>query len=173
MSRLRWIGTFLGLCLMTVGQGTIAAPDFVPQHEKADSLLVVKSERKLYLYKDGEVLRSFDIALGLIPEGPKEREGDFRTPEGHYHLAARNPNSDYFLSIQISYPDARDVARARAANVAPGGQIMIHGRPNVPKYSETRYQTWDWTDGCIAVSNSDMVDIWLMTDSATPIEIRP
>jgi murein L,D-transpeptidase YafK len=172
MIRLSWLGLIVGLGL-SVGESSIAAPGLAPQHEKADRLLVVKSERKLYLLRGGEVLRSFDIALGLIPEGPKQREGDFRTPEGNYHLSARNPNSDYFLSIQISYPDVRDVARARAAAVDPGGQIMIHGRPNEPKYSESRYQTWDWTDGCIAVSNSDMVDIWLMTDEATPIEIRP
>ena len=118
-------------------------------------------------------MRSFEIALGLIPNGPKQRSGDFRTPEGIYQLGARNPSSDYFLSIQISYPDSEDVARARAAAVDPGGQIMIHGQPNEPKYSESRYQAWDWTDGCIAVSNSDMVDIWLMTDEAIPIEIRP
>ncbi len=166
------VGLCLGLGLFLAG-GTIAAPGLTPQHEKVDYLLVIKSERKLYLYKEGEVLRSFDIALGLIPEGPKRREGDFRTPEGTYRLNVRNPDSDYFLSIQISYPDETDVARARAANVDPGGQIMIHGRPNVPKYSESRYQSWDWTDGCIAVSNSDMVDIWLMTDETTPIEIRP
>lgn len=172
MKRFSWIVVCLGLCLSAVS-GMNAAAEFIPEYEKADFLLVEKSERKLHLYKDGEILRSFDIALGLIPEGPKLREGDFKTPEGRYQLAARNPNSDYFLSIQISYPDARDVERARADNVSPGGQIMIHGRPNAPKYTESRYQTWDWTDGCIAVSNSDMVDIWLMTDSETPIEIRP
>jgi murein L,D-transpeptidase YafK len=172
MIRFTWLGLIVGLGL-SIGENSIAAPGLAPQHEKADRLLVVKSERKLYLLKEGEVLRSFDIALGLIPEGPKQREGDFRTPEGNYHLSARNQNSDYFLSIQISYPDARDVARARAAAIDPGGEIMIHGRPNEPKYLESRYQTWDWTDGCIAVSNSDMVDIWLMTDEATPIEIRP
>jgi murein L,D-transpeptidase YafK len=119
------------------------------------------------------VLRDFDIALGLMPEGPKEREGDFRTPEGHYFLEAKNPNSDYFLSVKISYPNPDDLARARASGVDPGGQIMIHGQPNEPKYSATRYQGLDWTDGCVAVSNSDMVDIWLMTREGIPIEIRP
>ncbi len=172
MKKLRWTVLCIGLYL-SVGISIVAAAEFIPEYKKADFLFVMKSERKLYLYKDGELLRSFDIALGLIPEGPKQREGDFRTPEGRYQLSARNPNSDYFLSIQISYPDARDIERARVANVSPGGQIMIHGSPNEPKYSESRYQTWDWTDGCIAVSNSDMVDIWLMTDSKTPIEIRP
>ena len=144
-----------------------------PHYGRADALLIVKSERKLYLLKDGEVLRDFDIALGLMPEGPKQREGDFRTPEGRYFLETKNPNSDYFLSVKISYPNAQDVARARAQGIDPGGQIMIHGQPNQPKHSESRYQGLDWTDGCIAVSNSDMIDIWLMTDAGTPIEIRP
>jgi len=173
MKRVPWVAFIIGVGLLT-GEDLNAAPGLASQYVQADYLLVVKSERKLYLLKEGEVLRSFDIALGLIPKGPKRREGDFRTPEGTYHLGARNPNSDYFLSIHISYPDAQDVARAHAAAVSPGGQIMIHGRPNEPKYTESRYQTMDWTDGCIAVSNSDMVDIWLMTDEkAIPIEIRP
>ena len=172
MKKLLWVLASAGLYL-SLGVGILVAAEFIPKYEKADFLLVMKSERKLYLYTDSEVLRSFDIALGLIPEGAKQREGDFRTPEGRYQLSTKNPNSNYFLSIQISYPDARDIERARAANVSPGGQIMIHGYPNEPKYSESIYQTWDWTDGCVAVSNSDMVDIWLMTDSETLIEIRP
>ena len=139
----------------------------------ADSVLVVKSERKLYLLKAGRILRAFDVALGLVPNGPKRREGDFRTPEGRYLLDARNPNSDYFLSIHVSYPDESDRARARAQGVDPGGAIMIHGLPNEPKQDLKRYVGTDWTDGCIAVSNSDMVDIWLMTSESTPIEIRP
>ena len=141
--------------------------------ERADYVVVDKSDRKLYLYKTGRVLREFDIALGQMPNGPKQREGDFRTPEGKYFLDARNVNSDFFLSIHISYPNEADRARARAQGVDPGGQIMIHGLPNQPKYSLRRYEDTDWTDGCIAVSNSDMVDIWLMTRDSTPIEIRP
>lgn len=140
---------------------------------KADFLLVDKSDRKLFVYRDGEILRAFDVALGAVPEGPKRQEGDLKTPEGEYQLSYRNPDSDFFLSIQISYPNASDIARARADNVDPGGQIMIHGLPNLPILSPGSYQGWDWTDGCIAVSNSDMVDIWLMTEENTPIEIRP
>lgn len=161
------------LLLALFASGGPRADTLSPHYEKADSLLIVKSERKLYLLKEGEVLRDFDIALGLMPEGPKQREGDFRTPEGLYYLDARNPNSDYFLSLHISYPNPQDLARARSQDVEPGGQIMIHGQPNEPKYSESRYENWDWTDGCVAVSNSDMVDIWLMTEEGTPIEIRP
>ena len=171
---MRWLGrTGLVFSLAICGIGPAWGDNLSPHYARADSVLIVKSERKLYLLKNGEVLRDFDIALGLMPEGRKEREGDFRTPEGRYHLEVKNPNSDYFLSVKISYPNARDLARARALGVDPGGQIMIHGQPNQPRYSESRYQGLDWTDGCIAVSNSDMVDIWLMTGEGTPIEIRP
>lgn len=139
----------------------------------ADKVLVQKGARKLHLLQNNKVFRSFDIALGLVPEGDKEEEGDFKTPEGKYYLDLRNPNSDYFLSIRISYPNAEDVREASSRGVSAGGQIMIHGQPNVPTYSEAYYKLEDWTNGCIAVSNSDMIDIWLMTPNNVPIEIEP
>jgi murein L,D-transpeptidase YafK len=139
----------------------------------ADRVVVLKSERKLQLLHKGAVLRTFKIALGLRPEGHKEFEGDFRTPEGQYRLTRRNPNSEYFLSIQVDYPNERDVARARKQGLRPGGSIMIHGQPNVPRKPRDYYTNVDWTEGCIAVSNSDMVEIWLMTPPDTPIEIQP
>jgi murein L,D-transpeptidase YafK len=139
----------------------------------ADAVLVEKSKRKLHLITDGEAFRTFEIALGIQPVGDKLKEGDFRTPEGRYTLDARNPNSEFFLSIHVSYPDASDRAQASQLGVDPGGAIMIHGQPNEPNKSEVYYRTQDWTNGCIAVSNSDMIDIWLMTDDNTPIEIRP
>ena len=144
-----------------------------PIVERADRVLVVKSERKLYLMKGNSALREFDVSLGLAPTGHKLRSGDSRTPEGTYYLDARNVDSNFFLSIHVSYPNDSDRRHAAALGVDPGGQIMIHGQPNQPRYSESRYQGLDWTDGCIAVSNSDMVDIWLMTGEGTPIEIRP
>lgn len=139
----------------------------------ADKILVHKSERKLYLMNNGTALRTFKIALGLRPEGHKQFEGDFRTPEGVYRLTRRNPNSEYFLSILVDYPNDKDVKRARAQGLRPGGAIMIHGQPNTPKKSRDYYSNVDWTEGCIAVSNSDMVEIWLMTPPDTPIEILP
>lgn len=139
----------------------------------ADKVVVRKSERKLYLMNQDTVLRTFKIALGLRPEGHKQFEGDFRTPEGTYRLTRRNPNSEYFLSIQVDYPNPQDVQRARAQGLSPGGAIMIHGRPNTPRKSRDYYANVDWTEGCIAVSNSDMVEIWLMTPPGTPIEILP
>ncbi|MDX1516427.1 MAG: L,D-transpeptidase family protein [Woeseiaceae bacterium] len=139
----------------------------------ADLVIVEKAKRKLHLVRDGEAFRTFDIALGISPVGDKTQEGDFRTPEGRYILDSRNPNSEYFLSIHVSYPNPQDLREARARGVEPGGAIMIHGQPNEPTYSEAFYRTRDWTNGCIAVSNSDMIDIWLMTGENTPIEIRP
>ncbi len=139
----------------------------------ADEVIIDKSDRELHLMSDGEIFRTFKIALGIRPDGDKKKEGDFKTPEGRYRLDVRNPNSDYFLSIHVSYPDALDRREASQEGLDPGGSIMIHGQPNLPSRSETYYRTQDWTNGCIAVSNSDMIDIWLMTGENTPIEIRP
>jgi len=139
----------------------------------ADKVVVRKAERKLQLIRDGEAFRTFDVALGVAPSGHKEEEGDNRTPEGTYWLDLRNPRSDYFLSIRISYPNDTDRRTARQKGVDPGGQIMIHGQPNTPTYSPAYYRQADWTNGCIAVSNSDMIDIWLMTPNRVPIEILP
>ncbi|MBT8096399.1 MAG: L,D-transpeptidase family protein [Woeseia sp.] len=140
---------------------------------EAELVIVEKAARKLHLMRDGQALRTFEVALGVAPLGNKEEEGDARTPEGRYILDLRNPDSDFFLSIRISYPNDDDRRRARQKGVNPGGQIMIHGQPNVPTYSDGYYRNEDWTNGCIAVSNSDMIDIWLMTPDGTPIEIRP
>ena len=139
----------------------------------ADRVVVHKAQRRLDLMKAGSVLRSFHVALGLSPEGDKREEGDFRTPEGHYQLVERNADSDYFLSIRVSYPNDLDRREARARGHAPGGLIMIHGMPNMPTRSAEYYRRTDWTNGCIAVSNADMVDIWLMTARNTPIDILP
>jgi murein L,D-transpeptidase YafK len=139
----------------------------------ADQVIVRKATRRLELLRGSEVVASYRVALGLDPVGPKQREGDFRTPEGRYQLARRNPNSDFFLSIQISYPSDEDARRARRYGWQPGGQIMIHGVPNTPRHPPEYYATRDWTDGCIAVANADMVEIWLMTRPDTSIHILP
>jgi L,D-transpeptidase catalytic domain len=140
---------------------------------EADRLVVHKSKRRLELLKDGAVIAEYPIRLGLNPAGHKMHEGDFRTPEGHYYLSRRNPRSDYFLAIEVSYPNDADRRRARGNGKQPGGSIMIHGLPNVPRKTADYYTRNDWTDGCIAVSNSDMVDIWLRTQVGLPIDIRP
>jgi len=163
---MRFIVTILVLSLL---HATAQAGGF----PVADKVVIEKASRKLHLMKDGESMRTFDIALGIRPTGDKKVEGDFRTPEGRYLLDRRNPNSEYFLSIRISYPNAEDIRQARLLGEPPGGAIMIHGQPNTPTRSEAYYRTQDWTNGCIAVSNSDMIDIWLMTAANTPIEILP
>ncbi|HZT01537.1 MAG TPA: L,D-transpeptidase family protein [Steroidobacteraceae bacterium] len=144
-----------------------------PDLPYVDRVVVRKSQRRLYLMDGAKVVRSYKIALGLEPKGPKQRDGDFRTPEGWYRLARRNPRSEFFLSIQISYPNAGDLQRAQVHHWQPGGAIMIHGLPNRLKNSPWYYQHNDWTDGCIAVSDADMVEIWLLTHEGTPIDILP
>lgn len=142
-------------------------------YEPADLILVRKAERRMYLMRANRIIAEYPIRLGLNPSGHKEREGDFRTPEGLYLLVGRNPRSDYFLSLEVSYPNDEDRARAKKSGVEPGGLIMIHGQPNLPRKSPEYYANYDWTNGCIAVSNSDMVDIWLRTEPGTVIVIRP
>jgi murein L,D-transpeptidase YafK len=139
----------------------------------ADRVVIEKDARLLHLMQGGKAFRTFKIALGIRPVGDKKSEGDFRTPEGKYMLDHRNPNSEFFLSIHVSYPNSDDRREAAELGVDPGGAIMIHGQPNEPSRSEAYYRTQDWTNGCIAVSNSDMIDIWLMTGENTPIEIQP
>jgi len=155
-------------CLMSASPLLLAE-----EPELADRVVISKAERKLYLYRGDEILRDMDVALGLVPVGNKEAEGDFRTPEGSYRLTKRNPASDYFLSIKISYPSDQDEQTARSRGIDPGGQIMIHGQPNEPRHSDAYYQWTDWTEGCVALSNADMVDVWLMTLPNTPIQILP
>ena len=138
-----------------------------------DRLVVRKASRKLFLMHGETIVRSYRIALGLNPIGTKERAGDFRTPEGSYRLVRRNPRSDYFLSIQVSYPNEADLKHARRNHWDSGGSIMIHGLPNQLKHDPSYYENVDWTDGCIAVSNSDMLEIWLLTPDNAPIDILP
>lgn len=138
-----------------------------------DHVVVRKAEHKLYLYSGSRLLAEYKVQLGLSPVGQKEREHDFRTPEGRYILAHRNTRSDFFLAIQVSYPNKEDELRARKKRWAPGGSIMIHGFPNTPKHPAAYYASNDWTDGCIALSNSDMVELWMRTQDNIPIDIYP
>jgi murein L,D-transpeptidase YafK len=141
----------------------------LPALATADKVLVVKRERMLYLLDGTKVLKSYRISLGTHPTGAKFREGDQRTPEGIYRLDWHNGNSDYYRSIHISYPNAKDVARARRLGVSPGGDLFIHGQPNDYTGPDTKD---DWTAGCIAVSNTEMDEIWRAVADGTPIEIK-
>ena len=149
----------------------MAVPTFAV--ERVDLVRVDKSERRLHLIGAGKLLRSYSIALGNAPVGQKSREGDERTPEGRYVLDWRNPGSMAHKSIHISYPNAAQVEVAKAAGIDPGGMIMIHGQPNGFGWWGWLLQMVDWTDGCIAVTDSDMDEIWTMVPDGTPIEIEP
>jgi murein L,D-transpeptidase YafK len=173
MVTVRELGAASSLIAVLILAFATTSPAAAGDFPLADKILVEKGARKLHLLRNGIAFRSFEIALGPAPVGDKEMEGDQRTPEGYYMLDARNPDSDYFLSIHISYPNSSDRSVARNKGLDPGGAIMIHGQPNLPTFSAAYYAREDWTNGCIAVSNSDMIDIWLMTPDLVPIEIIP
>ena len=145
----------------------------LPAGTKADSVIVLKSERKLLLLQNNRKIKEYEIALGGEPRGKKTREGDERTPEGNYILDYRNPRSQAHLSLHISYPDPNDIAVARAKGVNPGGAIMIHGIRNGLGYMGRLHRLVDWTDGCVGVTNPEMEEIWRCVPDGTPILIRP
>ena len=142
-------------------------------NEKADMVLVIKSESKLYLKRDGKILKEYHVVFGANPKGHKLQEGDERTPEGNYILDYKKEDSTFYKAIHISYPNEMDRERARKNGVRPGGAIMIHGQKEDIGWLALVAQYFNWTDGCIAVSNSDMDEIWEAVDSGTPIEIKP
>jgi murein L,D-transpeptidase YafK len=147
------------------GLGEISGP------LKADRVIVEKAARRLTLFADGRKLKSYRIALGTHPKGPKVREGDGRTPEGWYVIDSRNSRSNYHLALHISYPDELDILRARYLGVSPGSNIMIHGVGDDLGWLD--YINRDWTEGCIAVTNTDIEEIWNLVPDGTPIIIKP
>jgi murein L,D-transpeptidase YafK len=140
---------------------------------RADQAIVVKSQRTLTLLSQGQVLRTYKVALGGTPVGAKEREGDHKTPEGHYVLDRRNAKSRFYKSIHVSYPSEQGRRKAAERGVAPGGDVMIHGLPNGFGWLGATHRHLDWTDGCIAVTDAEMDQIWDLVADGTPIEIRP
>ena len=138
-----------------------------------DKVLVKKSDNKMYLMKRGEVLKSYDISLGGNPVGHKVQEGDLRTPEGRYRLIHKNDNSKFYRSITISYPNDRDKLMARKRGFNPGGDIVIHGFPNELGNVTGEFEPMNWTEGCIAVRNHEMDEMFTLITLDTPIEIRP
>jgi murein L,D-transpeptidase YafK len=152
---------------------TAGAPGYKLDWTPAERIVIEKSRRKLTLVRADHVVREFDIALGGNPVGPKQKSGDSRTPEGEYVVDFKNLYSNYYLSVRLSYPNAKDVERAHKLGLDPGGNIMIHGMPNGIAWPYPGYVGHDWTDGCIAVSNSAMQEIWLAVRENTPVEILP
>lgn len=166
MSRLTGRRAFLSGLAVTLLAGRVRADQY--QGPKVTRVVVQKAQRRLYLMHENKVLRSYKIELGFDPVGPKRRAGDGKTPEGSYFIDRRNPNSSYYLSLGISYPNARDVAEARKRGVDPGGDIFIHG--GWRGFSLFRR---DWTAGCISVSNRAMEEIYSMVELGTQIDINP
>ena len=144
----------------------------LPDRLTADSILVEKSLHRLSLFKDGELLRTYRVALGRGGSEPKSREGDARTPEGAYFIDHRNPHSVAHRALHISYPSTTDVAAARARGVNAGSDIEIHGIRNGLGWLGRLHRAFDWTAGCIAVTNGEMDEIWRIVPDGTPIVIR-
>ena len=138
-----------------------------------EKVLVLKSAHQLQLINDGKPFKTYRISLGKNPKGHKLIEGDRRTPEGLYWIDWRKTSDKYNLSMHISYPNARDAANARKKGVSAGGMIMIHGTPLDDEYPEWFFSTLDWTEGCIAMRNADMREVWNLVQDGTLIEIRP
>jgi len=161
------------LVAVVVGDRYRLPPDvpLPPLEGRIDRILIEKDARRLTVYRDGEALRSYRVALGSAPDGDKQRQGDGRTPEGMFHIDRRNPASTFHLSLGIDYPQAEDVARARAGGYSPGGDIFIHGQPN--GYDAFPTLAYDWTEGCIALSDDEIEELWRVTDIGTEVEIRP
>jgi len=140
---------------------------------QADKVVVIKSKRLMMLLQNGEILKTYRIALGKQPLGHKIHEGDHKTPEGSYILNSRNPKSKYHLSLAISYPNESDILNAQKRGMSPGGSIMIHGLSEDLATLGKLHRALDWTNGCIAVTNSEIEEIWQLIPDGTPIEIKP
>jgi murein L,D-transpeptidase YafK len=140
---------------------------------RADTILIVKHERKLYLLSDNTPLRSYRIALGLSPTGAKEHKWDFRTPEGTYVIDFRREHSHYYKALHISYPSREDLRRSSQQHLSAGGDIFIHGEPNLPSKPAEYYKTRDWTNGCVALSDEDLQEVWDLTSGQTTVVIVP
>lgn len=159
----------LVLCVLV--SGAPAQQAAAPQ--KADSILILKKDHVMELLAGGKVIRTYKVALGQGGLPPKEREGDACTPEGHYTIDAKYAVSHYHKALHVSYPDAEDRKRAAKLGVSPGGAIMIHGLPNGKGWVGAAHRAYDWTLGCIAVTDEEIDEIFALVPVGTPVEIRP
>jgi murein L,D-transpeptidase YafK len=157
------------LAAVMLAVGALSAAPKLPVYEgpQITAIVVHKATRRMFLVAGEAIVRAYDIDLGFAPEGHKAFEGDGKTPEGAYRIFWKNENSEYHLSLGISYPNTRDRAAAAALGKSPGGDIFIHGTPN------GKLRAKDWTYGCIAVTNSEVEEIFAMVETGTPIFIHP
>ena len=153
----------VALCLTACGNSKFRSYN----GPKVTQVQVHKADRKMYLFHHDKLLKTYDVALGFAPVGHKEVEGDGKTPEGLYYITHRNPDSNYHLSLRVSYPNEADTAFAEAAGKSPGGDIFIHGGPNEPVSRR------DWTLGCVSVTDREMESIYAMVGPGTPIHLLP
>ena len=165
--RLLALACLPSLCSHVIGQPA------VPIIGKTDRVLVMKHQHVLQLLRDGHILKEYKVALGGSPAGPKTQQGDHKTPEGTYVLDARNSKSQYYKSLHISYPSPEQRAAARKRGVSPGGDVFVHALPSRYRKIGAAHRLYDWTDGCIAVTDEEMDEIWQAVPTGTPIEIRP
>jgi murein L,D-transpeptidase YafK len=161
----------MGVSILLLSSSGPAQTSDAPLH--ADRVVVLKQARTLELFSHGKVIKTYKVALGGDPIGPKTRQGDHKTPEGVYMLDFRNAHSQFYKSIHISYPSARDRAQARKNGVSPGGDVFVHGLPNGYGAVGAAHRLKDWTDGCVAVTDEEIDEIWRAVTDGTPIEIRP
>jgi murein L,D-transpeptidase YafK len=159
------------VCALLLCAAPLAAQ--TPNPTKADSILILKKDHVMELLGGGKVIRTYKVALGRGGLAPKQREGDGRTPEGHYIIDEKNAASRYHKALHISYPNAGDRRRAEKSGVSPGGAIMIHGLPNGMGWLGALHRLYDWTLGCVAVTDAEIDEIWNMVPVGTPVEIRP
>jgi|SRR5215813_6668382 len=145
----------------------------LPAGTTIDRIVVEKSARRLSILRDGKQIKIYRIALGLKPTGPKQEEGDMKTPEGIYKIDTRNPQSSFHLALHVSYPSDEDDRRASARGVSAGSDIMIHGIRNGRGWIGAFHHWKDWTAGCIALTDEEIEELWRVTPDGTTIEIRP
>jgi murein L,D-transpeptidase YafK len=149
------------------------AESSAPKTEKADSILILKKDHRMELLAGGKVIRTYKVALGRGGLAPKQRKGDARTPEGHYTIDAKYEHSAYHKALHVSYPNPEDRKRAARLGVPPGDAIMIHGLPNGKGWVGAGHSLYDWTLGCIGVTDEEIDEVWKLVPVGTPVEIRP
>ena len=179
---MKWGSRNLALSLMALAIGcvsTAARPAQAPGQNPAaanqhvDRIVVVKSTRTLTLQNGDHVLKTYKVALGSNPIGAKEREGDHKTPEGEYFVDAKNPHSQFYMALHLSYPSAADRVRAKKLGASPGSDVEIHGLGKAYGWVGAGHRMRDWTDGCVAVTNEEIEDIFKMVAVGTRVEIKP
>jgi|HubBroStandDraft_6_1064221.scaffolds.fasta_scaffold00881_3 murein L,D-transpeptidase YafK len=179
----RWLTVcgllFLLACATRIHRGNattgvrVSGTDAAPSGEEADRIVIEKRARTMTLLSDGKALKTYKVALGGQPVGAKEQEGDHKTPEGIYKISAKVPNSMFHRGLLISYPNAADIQRAEKRGVKPGGAVEIHGLGAKYGWVGAAHRATDWTDGCVAVTNQEIDEIWPLVDVGTVVEIRP